>query len=333
MIKYILYHCIIELQVNMFQLYRSNDVYNVGKSTKQKIDVHIRRLLVFGYIQAAKEELKVKEWNTFRAYYCGLCKTQGKLLGPVTRLGLSYDFTVLSILLDSVRDSQTEIVQGRCMLNPLRKRPVAVSCEALEYCAYMSVELTYYKIKDDMLDHTVSAGIAALPFYAPPHRKVKRAYAEKTAVIEQRLNELHKLEAENCRNVDEVAEQFAKIMEEVFAMPGLEDRVLRVLGYNLGRWLYLADAIDDFEKDIEKGQYNPFSTREEIQKSAVPLWYNLGEVAKAYELLDLKKNKGLLDNIIYVGLQGTTRRLLEQHENDIQPEENQQAAMERKNIK
>lgn len=317
----------------MFQLYRTNDVYNAEKRTKQKVDVHIRRLLVFGYIQAAKEELKVKEWNTFRAYYCGLCKTQGKLLGPVTRLGLSYDFTMLSVLLDSVMDAQTEIVQGRCMLNPLRKRPVAASCEALEYCAYMSVELTYYKIKDDMLDHTVSAGIAALPFYAPPHRKVKRAYAEKTALIEERLKQLHKLEAEDCRNVDEVAEQFAKIMEEVFAMPGLEDRVLRVLGYNLGRWLYLADAIDDFEKDKEKGQYNPFSTREEILESAVPLWYNLGEAAKAYELLDLKKNKGLLDNIIYLGLQGTTRRLLEQYDSGGNMEQNRQNAMERKNIK
>ncbi|MCI9626159.1 MAG: hypothetical protein HFI90_05190 [Clostridia bacterium] len=288
---------------------------------------------MFGYIQAAKEELKIKEWNTFRAYYCGLCKTQGKLLGPVTRMGLSYDFTVLSILLDSVRDSQTKIVQGRCMLNPLRKRPVAAPCEALEYCAYMSVELTYYKIKDDMLDHTICAGIAALPFYAPPHKKVKRAYAEKAAVIEQHLQTLHKLETENCRNVDEVAEQFAKIMEEVFAMPGLEDRALRALGYNLGRWLYLADAIDDFEKDREKGQYNPFSTREEILGSAVPLWYNLGEAAKAYELLDLKKNKGLLDNIIYLGLQGTTRRLLEKYDSGENAAEKRQDAMERKNIK
>lgn len=287
---------------------------------------------MFGYIQAAKEELKVKEWNTFQAYYCGLCKTQGKLLGPITRLGLSYDFTVLGVLLDSVMDTQTKVAQGRCMLNPLRKRPVAAACTALEYCAYMSVELTYYKIKDDILDHTLSAGLFALPFYAPPHRKVKRAYAEKTAVIEQRLARLHKLEAENCRNVDEVAEQFAKIMEEVFAMPGLEERVLRVLGYNLGRWLYLADAIDDFEKDREKGQYNPFSTREEIQRSAVPLWYNLGEAAKAYELLDLKKNKGLLDNIIYLGLQGTTRRLLAPYNGSGEAEKYQQAAMERKNI-
>lgn len=122
-------------------------------------------------------------------------------------------------------------------------------------------------------------------------------------------------------------------MEEVFAMPGLEDRVLRVLGYNLGRWLYLADAIDDFEKDKEKGQYNPFSTREEILESAVPLWYNLGEAAKAYELLDLKKNKGLLDNIIYLGLQGTTRRLLEQYDSGGNMEQNRQDAMERKNIK
>lgn len=65
----------------MFQLYRTNDVYNAEKRTKQKVDVHIRRLLVFGYIQAAKEELKVKEWNTFRAYYCGALQNTGEAAG------------------------------------------------------------------------------------------------------------------------------------------------------------------------------------------------------------------------------------------------------------
>ena len=114
---------------------------------------------MFGYINVAKDELKVKEWNTFQAYYCGLCKMQGKLLGPVTRLGLSYDFAVLSVLLDSVMETQANIVRAGCMLNPLRKRWVAQQCPALEYCAYMNVELTYYKIKDDILDNKVSAGL------------------------------------------------------------------------------------------------------------------------------------------------------------------------------
>lgn len=286
---------------------------------------------MFGYIQAAKDELKVKEWNTFRAYYCGLCKTQGKLLGPVTRLGLSYDFTMLAILLDSLAQRQSEIAAGRCMLNPMRKRPIAAPSAALEYCAYMSVELTYYKIKDDIRDKTVSAGVAALPFYASPHKKAERLYADKAEVVRTRLERLHRLEEENCRNADETAEQFAKIMEEIFAMPGLEERILRALGYNLGRWLYLADAIDDFEKDRKHGQYNPFASREDIQNSIVPLWYNLGEAAKAYELLDLKKNKGLLDNIIYLGLQGTTHRLLEPYASSAESEEGRQENAERKN--
>ncbi len=289
---------------------------------------------MFGYINVAKDELKVKEWNTFQAYYCGLCKMQGKLLGPVTRLGLSYDFAVLSVLLDSVMETQANIVRAGCMLNPLRKRWVAQQCPALEYCAYMNVELTYYKIKDDILDNKVSAGLCALPFYALPHRKVTQAFAEKTTVIQQRLEQLHRLEEQQCRSIDQVAEQFAKIMEEIFAMPGLEDRVLRVLGYNLGRWLYLADAIDDFEKDQKKRQYNPFQTREEIRQSAAPLWYNLNEAAMAYELLNLKKNKGLLDNIIYLGLQGTTQRLLANYEEQAavsNETDKQQQALERKN--
>ena len=28
---------------------------------------------MFGYVTVNKDELKIKEWNRYRAYYCGLC--------------------------------------------------------------------------------------------------------------------------------------------------------------------------------------------------------------------------------------------------------------------
>jgi len=53
---------------------------------------------LFGYIRTFKPEMKVKEFDTYKAVYCGLCKQLGKVYGPFARLTLSYDFTFLSLI-------------------------------------------------------------------------------------------------------------------------------------------------------------------------------------------------------------------------------------------
>lgn len=269
---------------------------------------------MFGYVNVLQDELKIGEFKVFKAYYCGLCKEQGRLLGNVTRLSLSYDFTVLALLLDSLEDKPSEICPGRCMLHPTHKRPVAQSSPALFYCSYMSVALAYYKMKDDITDKTFSKMALGYPFFALPVRKVKRKYPEKTEQIEYFLDNIRRLELENCKNIDLPAGEFGKLMAELFAVGGSQDRILRQMGYNLGRWLYIVDAIDDFKKDQEKKRYNPFADRKSIQESIHSLWYNLSEVAAAFELLDIKRNKPLLDNIIYQGIKNSTSCALDRLE-------------------
>ena len=115
---------------------------------------------MFGYVNVLQDELKIKEFKVFKAYYCGLCKRQGELFGNTSRLSLSYDFTALAIILDSLSDEPARICEGRCMLHPLKKRPVARDCDALSYSAAMSVALSYFKIKDDIADSGFSARAA-----------------------------------------------------------------------------------------------------------------------------------------------------------------------------
>jgi hypothetical protein len=96
------------------------------------------------------------------------------------------------------------------------------------------------------------------------------------------------------------------------------------LGYHVGRWLYLIDAYDDLEKDIRHGAYNPLIYRFDYQVGEnLPvfrkridedirfnLYYSLSEAANAFELIDFKKNRALLENIIYLGLKKRTEQVL-----------------------
>jgi hypothetical protein len=128
--------------------------------------------------------------------------------------------------------------------------------------------------------------------------------------------------------MDMAAEPFAKLMEEVTA-PGRflkdekEEKALRWIGYNLGKWIYLLDAYDDLEKDIEKGSYNPLIYQYQYDKGSVlefrerirdrvefNLTYSLNEIARAFELLDVKANKAILENIIYMGMLRKTEKIL-----------------------
>ena len=76
---------------------------------------------MFGYVNVCRDELKVKELALFNAYYCGLCKRQGKLCGGASRLILSYDFTVLALLLDAMEEERPTVSKGRCMLHPFKR--------------------------------------------------------------------------------------------------------------------------------------------------------------------------------------------------------------------
>ncbi|MBR6524306.1 MAG: hypothetical protein IKT39_06915 [Clostridia bacterium] len=266
---------------------------------------------MFGYVNVCRDELKVKELRLFNAYYCGLCKRQGKLCGPASRLILSYDFTVLALLLDSMEDDRPTVSAGRCMLHPFKKRPVVTKSSSMDYCAQMSVALTYYKALDDFRDEGVSIKNAALAL-KPEVNKIKKKYPDKLKNIEKYLCEITEAEKLAEKNIDIPAGAFGRLMAELFCMADTENRALYEFGYNIGRWIYVTDAIDDFEKDKIKGRYNPFSSAEEIDSQTEALWYNLSAAAAAYELLDVKRNKQILDNIVYIGLKNATEKVLKE---------------------
>lgn len=268
---------------------------------------------MFGYINVLKDELKIKDFNVFKAFYCGLCKMHGEIFGNLSRISLSYDFTFLAILLSSLNGENCEYVTGRCMLHPLQKKSIAKCRNILEYCSYMSMALSYYKIKDDINDKTFSKGIAAYPIFAPHMKKISGKYGDKMKIIKENIDRLSEYEKQNVKNFDITSDTFGKIMEEIFDFNEENSVVLRVFGYNIGKWLYTVDAVDDFDKDMKKGSFNPFTSEQEISEAAPAVWYNLSEAAKAYELLNLVRNKDLLDNVVYLNLNATTERVLNKY--------------------
>ncbi len=279
---------------------------------------------MFGYISICREGIGEEDANTFRAYYCGLCKAVGRECSQLSRLGLSYDITFLALVLSSVLFENADITEERCAVHPFKKHPCVVNDKAVDYAARVGEILTYLKLKDDCSDEGgVKARIAMAALRSGKNKalaKNKEAYD----FISDRLSELSLLEKQNCSEIDEAADRFAKILEYVFTPDFVTDgdtrRILSWFGYNLGRWLYIIDAYDDIEKDYKSGSYNPFlanrrGNAEEIKKqirgrTEFTLTLTLENTASALELLRLHRNRKLIENIVYQGLKGKQKSVL-----------------------
>ena len=54
---------------------------------------------MFGYIVINQSEMKFKEYDVYRSYYCGLCQSLKERYGVLGQLSLNYDMTFILMLL------------------------------------------------------------------------------------------------------------------------------------------------------------------------------------------------------------------------------------------
>ncbi len=262
---------------------------------------------MFGYVNIYKDELKIKDYNTYRAYYCGLCKMLGKKHNQLVRLALNYDLTFLAVITDSLSNEPCDISRQGC-LRKLGKRQTVKNAHGLEFAADMNVLLAYYKLKDDIRDsHSLKALVSVFPFWVR-YLGIRKRHKKICDVTSTSLMRLSFLEDTECDIIDKAANEFAVILEAMFKEV---NPVLEKFGYMLGRIIYIMDALDDMDEDYKKSRYNPAVLQygykgeftEEIKSKMTDiLYFSLGELSTEYENLDIKKNKAIIDNIIYLGL-------------------------------
>ena len=83
-------------------------------------------------------------------------------------------------------------------------------------------------------------------------------------------------------------------------------QTLSRMGFFLGKYIYIIDAYEDIEKDLKKGNYNPFS--EIYQNEDFDDFVNqiltmmISECAREFEELPIIEDVDILRNILYSGV-------------------------------
>ena len=267
---------------------------------------------MFGFVVASLEELSEEQKNRYQAVYCGICRAIRDTDGQLCRMGLSYDMAFLALLHMSLYEPEETNGQGRCIAHPGKRRPWTDN-EHIRYAARMNVALACYKARDDWSDDGKFSARLMARVFGRHEGEISRAFPRQCAAISECIRELSALERAGCANPDEPAGCFGRLMAELMVVR--EDRWagdLRQLGFYLGRFIYLADAVIDYRRDVKKVKYNPFAAMgsgEDIDRWEQYLVLAMAGCTDAYERLPLVEDKGILDNILYSGVWLSYRRM------------------------
>ncbi|OGO79436.1 MAG: hypothetical protein A2Y23_06910 [Clostridiales bacterium GWB2_37_7] len=282
---------------------------------------------MFGYIIPDKPELKMKEYEMFRAYYCGVCKSMGRSFGPISRFALNYEAVFLGLLLSAVNKENSVMKKEGCFANPFKKKWVIKNNKYVDFAADINVLLTYYKLIDNWQDERHFASYAGKLLFKSGYNRAFSKNSSTASAIISALEKQKNLEQKKCSSIDEAAEPTAEMIRDVLLIgcKNADENVqksMEWLGYNLGKWIYTIDAYDDIEKDIKSGSYNPLLLQYDYKQQPIvefknaikldierDLLFTLSQAASVIELLDMN-NKGIIENIVYMGMNNKTNKIL-----------------------
>ena len=278
---------------------------------------------MFGYVKTDFPNLYVKDTILYKAMYCGLCKSIGCECGQKARLVLNYDLTFLSVLLHNLMGEDVKIENQHCVIHRIKKRPVAVPDALSKRIGALNVILAYHKLNDDVVDS--GKGRLKRSFFKKAYKKAKKKEPKLDLIVKSRYDELLAYEKRQCDSIDMVSDPFGKMMEEVFTVL-MGDKIndnIKELAYNLGKWIYLIDAIDDFDKDKKKKDFNVFTNayKNAVDKKSLIKEHGqdiitvfatvLSQIGFLAQKLEYKFNHDLLDNILLRGLNVHTKQIME----------------------
>lgn len=283
---------------------------------------------MFGYLNINKK-LEDGQRGLWQTFMCGLCFSTKKLFGNVPRMFISNDINLFNVLFHSVQQIDVQVEKSRCFSHPVKKRTVLKPTELTDKLAVANVLLTYLNIYDDVVDDGGLKKKTALSLYKKAYKKAQKMWTKLDEIFCSRYNRLRELEKNNCNSIDAVAHSFALLSQD-FCKTILGENTseyAETLCYNIGKWIYLIDALDDAEKDVKKHNYNPFISCYSAHTAKDLLQYKdeivflmyavLNRIAQSFNDMNLSKYTCVLKNVLLDSIREKTQQVLNKLEETV----------------
>lgn len=263
---------------------------------------------MFGYININQSELTEENKKAYQAYYCGLCRRLKTNCGAKGQMLLNYDMTFLVVLLTGLYELEKESSEITCALHPTKKRTIWMN-EATDYAADMNLILAYHNLVDDWKDDKAYTKMALVKMLDKDYARVMDKYPRQVKALEEFMRRTEEVEKCYETNLDAVSGLTGEMLGEIFCWKEDEwAEELRTLGFYMGKFIYIMDAYEDYDADIQKNQYNPLVHLGKENKQDMDTFCKLlltsmmSECAKSFERLPILLHADILRNILYSGV-------------------------------
>ncbi len=278
---------------------------------------------MFGYIATDDPYLYKKDDVLYKSMYCGVCKSIGATCGQMARLSLTYDIAFLSVFYHNLTGNDVVIEKSRCIAHPIRKRQIAKRDKLFDELASVNLILAKYKVGDDKIDS--GKGRVKNLLISRGYKKAKKNLPEIDVLVKQGYDRLRSLETPDNGLIDEVSEVFGNMLAEISdqVFKEYKNKFTHKLFFYIGKWIYLIDALDDYDKDKKNGEYNPFVIRYNskdckslITDNSDDLDFMFAEIftgiKENFVNIKFKFNRDLLANILLRGIPDKTQSIIKQ---------------------
>lgn len=280
---------------------------------------------MFGYLDVDKGTIEDGQRGLWQTFMCGLCMSTKEAYNNFPRMFITNDINFFNVLFHSVEQIDVEIENKTCFSHPLKKRSILKTTALTDMLAKANVLLTYWNVYDDVIDDKSLTKRAVLKTLKKSYNKAKATFPQMDEMLKTMYEDLQSLEKSGCLSIDKVAHSFADLSRQ-FAVIVLQEKTspnVETLCYNLGKWIYLIDALDDIEKDLKKGSYNAFvscycisnvaEVTTHLEEIQFVMYASLNRIAQSYNDLNLTKYTCVLKNVLYDGIRNKTKQVLSKY--------------------
>jgi len=277
---------------------------------------------MFGYVRFDLPHLYIKDYTLYNAAYCGVCKGIKSSSGNLARFGLTYDMAFFSLILHNIKKIDLTITKQHCAEHPFFKKPMALVDDLTDKIGALNTIFLYYKCKDNVEDENKDR--LKLKLFKGSYRRAIKKYPDVAETVEKYMRLQNKAEKSGVESVDIAADNYS-VMIGKLAQNFLGESATQYtykLFYNIGKWIYLVDAVDDYDKDIKKKCYNPFAAaygaenkKALISDKGQEIGYIFSsifaEIAECRKNIKFYFNMDLIDNILFHGMPAQTKRAID----------------------
>lgn len=263
---------------------------------------------MFGFLYAPAPSCGSSAKSLYQSIFCGLSCRLHADYSASARFLVNRDSTFLALAGSALAHEDTPMIERTCC-NPLaNKKPVSCHADSLSYAAAVTVSGLATKLEDNADDERGWRGY--LPKLAGGI--IYPARDEATAVLNssgfptqhviQALGQQSRIEQSKAGFKDAsapTAEAYGSIFSHLAKINRRPEtkRSLFLLGSSLGRLVYWKDALDDWEKDQQRGRFNPlrYQSAEEL-----PALVNqeFSQLQSATADIPWRRHSGLINSVI-----------------------------------